>query len=113
MYVSYRYLLNKSRGITSTGELFLEDSDLITQKDAAELRGVSVASINDLVRRGRLRSIERFGRRLVYRSEVAAFEPSRGGWTKGRPRKTQDSKKPPTEASGSKKKPARKKSAKE
>ncbi len=54
-------------------------SDLITQTEAAELRGVSLASISELVKRGRLRSKEVFGKRLVYRSEVLAFEKEKPG----------------------------------
>jgi hypothetical protein len=52
-----------------------KDDDLITQGEAAQLRGVTPQAISELVRRGRLRSVERFGLRLVYRSEVLAFEP--------------------------------------
>lgn len=55
------------------------DGDLMTQAEAAELRGTTVAAINELVRRGRLRSVERFGKRLVYRSDVESFEPEKGG----------------------------------
>lgn len=55
------------------------DDDLITQKQAAELRDVSVAAISALVHRGRLRSVERFGKLLVYRSEVLAFERDKPG----------------------------------
>lgn len=53
--------------------------DLITQSEAADLSGRSVAALNDLVRRGRLRSFTRYGRNLVSRSDVLAFEPSQGG----------------------------------
>jgi hypothetical protein len=53
--------------------------DLITQTEAARLRGVSLASINELMRRGRLRSKEVFGKKLVYRSEVLAFEKEKPG----------------------------------
>lgn len=60
-----------------------ELDDLITQSEAAELRGSNVPAINELVRRGRLRSLKRFGKTLVYRSEVLAYKPSKGG----RPRK--------------------------
>jgi hypothetical protein len=56
------------------------DSDeLITQAEAARIRKVSLPSINELVRRGRLRSVERYGKKLVYRSEVLGFEPEKGG----------------------------------
>jgi excisionase family DNA binding protein len=49
--------------------------ELITQTEAAELRGVTVAAINELIKRGRLKAVEMYGRSLVYRSEVEAFEP--------------------------------------
>jgi len=49
--------------------------ELITQADAAALRATTPQAINELVRRGRLRSVEMYGRQLVYRSEVLAFEP--------------------------------------
>jgi excisionase family DNA binding protein len=52
-----------------------KDDDLITQTEAAQLRGVSRASISELVRRGRLNAVEMYGRKLVRRSEVIAFEP--------------------------------------
>jgi excisionase family DNA binding protein len=61
-------------------------TDLISQAQAAELRGVSRSAIADLVKRGRLRSVEIGGRSLVYRSDVEAFE-SKQGWPKGKPRK--------------------------
>jgi hypothetical protein len=54
-------------------------NELITQTEAAELRGVSLRSINNLVRRGRLRSVEQFGKKLLYRNEVESFEPEKGG----------------------------------
>jgi len=53
--------------------------DLITQTEAAKLRGISLPSINELVRRGRLRSKEMFGKTLVYRSEVVGFEKEKPG----------------------------------
>jgi hypothetical protein len=52
---------------------------LITQKEAAAMRGVTQAAIGDLIRRGRLRTVELFGRVLVYRSEVEGFERERPG----------------------------------
>lgn len=61
-------------------------SDLITQKEAAELRGVSLAAITNLVKRGRLTKFGRFGKSLVSRREVQALEDQRG-WPKGKPRK--------------------------
>lgn len=53
--------------------------DLITIAEAARLRGVSRSAISELVRRGRLRSIEMFGRALVYRSEVENFKKQKPG----------------------------------
>ena len=53
--------------------------DLITQAEAAQLTGRSVPAVNELVRRGRLRSFEMYGKRLVSRTEVLAFEPNKGG----------------------------------
>jgi excisionase family DNA binding protein len=71
-----------------------QTNELITQTEAAELRGVSLGAINELVRRGKLRSEERFGKKLVYRSDVEDYEPSPGGWPKGRPRKLEQTRKP-------------------
>ena len=61
--------------------------ELITQSEAAELRGVTLAAINDLVKRGRIRSEERYGKVLVYHSDVESFERVRAGWPKGKSRK--------------------------
>jgi excisionase family DNA binding protein len=54
-------------------------SDLISQAEAARIRGVTRAAIRDLIRRKRLRSVEVGGRELVYRSEVEAFEKEKPG----------------------------------
>jgi excisionase family DNA binding protein len=53
--------------------------DLITVTEAARLRSVSRAAIHELVQRGRLRSEKMFGRVLLYRSEVEAFERNKPG----------------------------------
>lgn len=53
--------------------------DLISQAEAARIRGVTRAAIRDLIRRGRLRSLELGGRELVYRSEVESFEKEKPG----------------------------------
>jgi excisionase family DNA binding protein len=60
--------------------------DLISQVEAAELRGVSKAAIADLIRRGRLQTITVAGRPLLRRSDVEKFEPHQG-WPKGKTRK--------------------------
>ena len=65
----------KTNSKDSKGDL----SDLITQTEAAKLRGVSRAAIRALILRGRLQSVEMFGRNLVYRSEVMAFEKEKPG----------------------------------
>lgn len=54
-------------------------SDLISQAEAARIRGVTRAAIRDLIRRERLRSVAIGGRELVYRSEVKAFEKDKPG----------------------------------
>lgn len=57
----------------------LDPDDLITRAQAAEMRGVSRAAISDLVRRGRLRTVEIAGRIFLSRHEVESFEPEKGG----------------------------------
>jgi len=59
-------------------------SDLITQKEAAEIRGVSRQSIADLVRRGKLTTVTIGKRNFLIRSEVKKFKPSTGGRPKGK-----------------------------
>ncbi len=54
-------------------------SDLISQAEAARIRGVTRAAIRDLIRRERLRSVAIGGRELVYRNEVEAFEKDKPG----------------------------------
>lgn len=58
--------------------------DLITVTEAARLRGVSRAAIHELVQRGRLKSEKMFGRILLYRSEVEAFEKEKPGPKRGK-----------------------------
>ncbi len=56
-----------------------ELSDLISQSEAAQLRGVSRAAIGYLVSKGRLRSYLLLGRKYVYRSEVLSFKAGKPG----------------------------------
>lgn len=56
-----------------------EPDDLISQADAAQLRGVTRAAIGYLISEGRIRTFERYGRPLVSRAEVEAYEPMRPG----------------------------------
>jgi hypothetical protein len=53
------------------------DEPLVSQAKAAEMCGMTRAAIQDLVRRGRFRSVEVEGRDLVYRKEVEAFAKTR------------------------------------
>ena len=80
----------KKKGATKAPKKQAEDlpdvDDLITLQEAALIRGRTTAALSELVRRGRLRSYEMFGRKLVSRREVEAFEDSRG-WPKGKTRK--------------------------
>ena len=48
--------------------------DLISQAEAARIRGVTRAAIRDLIRRGRLVPLEVAGRHLVRKSDVESFE---------------------------------------
>jgi excisionase family DNA binding protein len=54
-------------------------TDLISQAEAARLRGVTRSAIQDLVRRGRIRSAMIGGRSLVYKSEIVNYEQGEPG----------------------------------
>ena len=54
-------------------------SNLISQTEAAALRGVTRSAIHRLIKRGRLRTVEIGGHVFVYRDEIKAFEPEKGG----------------------------------
>lgn len=54
-------------------------SDLISQAEAARIRGVTRAAIRDLIRRQRLRSVKVGGRELVFRSDIESFEKEKPG----------------------------------
>jgi excisionase family DNA binding protein len=89
----------------------IDVSELISVPEAAEMRGVSTQSIHELIKRGRLNTIEVAGRRLLLRKEVEAFEPL----PVGRPRKDSTAAKSPQgskaaeRGSASKTTPAKKK----
>jgi hypothetical protein len=62
--------------------------ELITQSEAAQLKSMTLAAVNELVRRGRWRSESVYGKRLVYRSDVEAYAPqSSKSVTKGTAKK--------------------------
>ena len=54
-------------------------TDLISQKEAAEIRGVSIQAIHYLIKSGRLQGIKVGEKTFVLRKEVEAFEPKRTG----------------------------------
>lgn len=56
-----------------------ELGDLITVTEAAKVRGVTRQAIHALIDRGSLRSVNMFGRVLLYRSEVEAYEKKKPG----------------------------------
>ena len=53
--------------------------DLITQAEAARLRGVTPEAISRLIKRGRLTPFEVAGRVLVRRSEIDNFQKKPAG----------------------------------
>jgi hypothetical protein len=53
----------------------VKPGELISQAEAARIRGVSQQAIANLIRRGRLMSTLVAGRTLVLRPEVEAFVP--------------------------------------
>ena len=65
----------------------IDVTDLITQQEAADLRGVSIQAINKLVKRGRLQTVVIGRRAFLLRSEVEAFVSSPGGKPKKKARK--------------------------
>jgi hypothetical protein len=56
-----------------------ETDELVTMAEAARLRGVTHQAIADLVKRGRLRSMDIAGRPHVFKDEVLNYQPSKGG----------------------------------
>jgi hypothetical protein len=56
-----------------------DEEDLITQAEAARLRGVTRSAITYLIAQGRLQTHERYGVRFLSRAEVLAYEPARPG----------------------------------
>lgn len=65
-------------------------SELVSQGEAAKMRGVTTQAINKLMKRGRLTVIEVSGKKFLLRKEVEAFEPN----ITGRPRKDSAAKSP-------------------
>lgn len=63
--------------------------ELVNQKEAAKIRGVSPQSINYLVKRGKLKTIIIADRKFLIRSEVENYKPGVGGRPKGKSKKKQ------------------------
>jgi hypothetical protein len=64
-------------------QMKIDLGELVSQQEAAEMRGVSIQAIHSLVKRGRFTIIEVGRRKFLLRKEVEAFEPL----PVGRPRK--------------------------
>ena len=58
--------------------------DLITQSEAARIRGVSREAIHGLVARGKLSVVEIGGQKFLKRSEVKRYKPEPGGRPAGK-----------------------------
>lgn len=52
-----------------------KEEDWMTQSDAAELLGMQLPAVNQLVRRGVLESEIRLGKRVVSRKSVESYTP--------------------------------------
>lgn len=72
MYVTIEWL-------TMTTNKISDPTDWISQSEAARLRGVTRQAIHRLVNRGKLRTYEIGGMRLVLREEVAAYTAAEPG----------------------------------
>jgi excisionase family DNA binding protein len=57
----------------------IDSDDMITQAEAARIRGVSEEAIRYLVKRGRFKIFKIGGKIFLSRKEVEAFKPSVGG----------------------------------
>jgi hypothetical protein len=57
----------------------MNPQDLVSQAEAARLRGVDRAAIADLIKRGRLKTVKIDGVAYVYRSEVVNFQRGKPG----------------------------------
>ena len=70
-------LYTERKGFSTT--MKIDPADLITQAEAARIRGVSHQTISYLRKQGRIRSFEIGGRLFVLRSEVVNYKPKPGG----------------------------------
>jgi len=65
----------------------VDPGELVNQKEAAKIRGVSPQSINYLVKRGKLSTITIGDRKFLLRSQVENFKPAIGGRPRKKPAK--------------------------
>ena len=91
----------------------IDPSEMVSQQQAAKMRGVSTQAIQYLIKQGRFTVVEIGERKFLFRKEVEAFEPR----PPGRPRKnsatdqSRQSSKTAKRGSASKTKSAKKKKA--
>ena len=81
---------NRLRILTEQSQRSVKPGDWISQAEAARIRGVSQPAIVNLIRRGRLTTVNMAGRTVVLRSDVENFIAQPKG---GRPPKKAASKK--------------------
>ncbi|MEK6410037.1 MAG: hypothetical protein AABN34_24195 [Acidobacteriota bacterium] len=60
-------------------KITIDLDDLISQKEAAGIRGCSTQTINSLVKRRKIKAYVIAGKTLVSRKEVTNYIPSKGG----------------------------------
>ena len=61
---------------TIGSQIKIDLGELVSQQEAAEMRGVSTQAIHHLMKRGRFTVILVGGKRLLLRKEVEAFKPN-------------------------------------
>jgi predicted DNA-binding protein (UPF0251 family) len=83
--------INRLNTSTKQSQQSVKPGDWISQAEAARIRGVSQQAIVNLIRRGRLTTVNMAGRSVVLRSEVENFIAQPKG---GRPSKQVVSKRP-------------------
>ena len=59
----------------ATEEKEADSTDMMTVKEAAERLGVSRAAIYEAMAAGKLKYVEKYGKRLLYEKSVAVYSP--------------------------------------
>lgn len=57
----------------------IDPDEWISQKKAADMRGVTRQAIHELMKKGRFRTREVAGKTLLYRKDVKDYEGKKGG----------------------------------